>query len=106
MRELALALPGAEERTSFGTPAFFVRGRLFARIREDLETVAVKMEFEEREQRLAEEPGVFRLTDHYLKYPMVLVLVDVVARERLSEILAAAHAMESAKKPVRQRRAG
>ena len=106
VRELALALPGVEERTSFGTPAFFVRGRLFARIREDLETVAVKMEFEERERRLAAEPDVFRLTDHYLKYPMVLVMLDSADRGQLGQILEAAHAMESAKKPVRTRRAG
>lgn len=29
-RKMALALPGAEERMSYGVPAFYVRGKMFA----------------------------------------------------------------------------
>lgn len=35
VRRLALALPGVEEGVSYGTPAFRVRGKLLARLRED-----------------------------------------------------------------------
>jgi hypothetical protein len=34
VRELALALPQAKEKSSYGTPGFRVRDKLFARIRE------------------------------------------------------------------------
>ncbi len=39
VRRLALALPAAEESTSYGTPAFKVGGKLFARLREDHDLV-------------------------------------------------------------------
>jgi hypothetical protein len=29
-RKMALALPGTEEKTSYGVPAFYVRGKMFA----------------------------------------------------------------------------
>lgn len=35
IRDLALQLPGAEERTSHGQPTFFVEGRQFAQFRRD-----------------------------------------------------------------------
>ena len=41
--ELARRLPEVEEGTSYGTPALRVRGKFFARLREDGETLVVKM---------------------------------------------------------------
>ncbi len=35
VRHLALALPGVEEGTSYGTPAFRGRGRFLARLHDD-----------------------------------------------------------------------
>ena len=35
LRVVCLRLPGAEERLSHGTPAFFVRGRMFAQLWND-----------------------------------------------------------------------
>ena len=35
VRRLAMALPEVTERTSYGTPAFYVAGRIFARLHED-----------------------------------------------------------------------
>ena len=35
VRKIALALDHVEESTSYGTPAFKVRGKLVARLRED-----------------------------------------------------------------------
>src|SRR5437762_221978 len=39
VRDLALALPGVEESTSYRTPAMKVRGKLIARLKEDAETI-------------------------------------------------------------------
>ncbi|HEX5478690.1 MAG TPA: hypothetical protein VFY79_03110 [Dehalococcoidia bacterium] len=35
VRKIMLALPGVTEGTSFGTPAFKVRGKFLSRLRED-----------------------------------------------------------------------
>ena len=42
VRKLALALPGVEEGTSYGTPALKVRGKLFVRLKEDGETIVLR----------------------------------------------------------------
>jgi hypothetical protein len=70
---LAAELPEVEESTSYGTPAFKVRGKLIARLKEDNETLAVRVAWEERERLLAVQPEVFFLTEHYREHPWVLV---------------------------------
>ena len=42
VRSLALALPGVEEGSCHGTPAFYVRRKLMLRLWEDGETLVVK----------------------------------------------------------------
>ncbi|MDB4948665.1 MAG: hypothetical protein JWM27_1314 [Gemmatimonadetes bacterium] len=42
VRGMALALPGVEEGTSYGTPALRVRGRFFLRLKEDGGTRVLK----------------------------------------------------------------
>ena len=74
----ALALPGVEEGTSYSTPALHVRKKLLARLREDGDTVAVRVELPDRDVLLEADPRAFFVTEHYLAYPFILVrLVDV-----------------------------
>ena len=40
-RTFALALPGVEQRLCHGTPAFYVRNKLFCRLQEDGERVSL-----------------------------------------------------------------
>lgn len=87
VRRIALGLPEAEEGSSYGTPAWKVRGKLFARLREDGETLAVFCDFMEREAMLAEDPRSFLLTDHYRDYPMVLVRLAAVDPAELGEVI-------------------
>ena len=87
LRELALALPGAEEGTSYGTPAFRVRGKLFARLHQDGEAVVVRIDFDERRLRMESEPQTFFITDHYLRYPMMLVRLARVYDDDLEVLL-------------------
>jgi Uncharacterized protein conserved in bacteria len=87
VRKLALALPGAEESTSYGTPAFKVRGRLFARLHQDGESLVVRIDRRERVMRMQADPATYFITDHYLNYPWILVRLASVARDDLGELL-------------------
>jgi hypothetical protein len=48
-KALGLELPDTVEGTSYGTPALKVRDKMFARLREDGETLVVWTDFLERE---------------------------------------------------------
>jgi hypothetical protein len=87
VRALAFALPETEEGLSYGTPAFRVKGKLFARLRDDEELLVVKVGFGEREALMAEDPVTFSITPHYQNAPMVLVRLATVDPEHLRELL-------------------
>jgi hypothetical protein len=87
VRKLALALQNVEESTSYGTPAFKVGGKLLARLKEDGVSLVVATTFEEREEMLAEDPETYYITDHYLKYPWVLVRLLRVSPDALRDLL-------------------
>ncbi len=90
VRKIALAIDGVEESTSYGTPAFKIRGKLIARIWEDLETLVVRTTFEEREELMVSDPERYFITDHYLKYPWVLVRLPKADPAALRDLLGAA----------------
>lgn len=86
-RRIALALPGVEEATSYGTPAFKIRGKGLTRLREDGETLVVPTDFAEREMLMAAEPETYFITDHYRDYPYVLVRLARVDSDDLQRLL-------------------
>ena len=92
-REIARMLPGVEESTSYGTPALKVKGRLFARLKEDGETLVVKVALEARDALVAARPGVFFVTAHYRAYPFMLVRLATVKRAELAQLLEDAWSM-------------
>lgn len=73
VRTLASRLPEVDESTSYGTPALKVRNKLMARLKEDGETLVVRVAWEERERLLATCPEVFFLTEHYRTHSWVLM---------------------------------
>ena len=85
VRRLSLALPGVQEGTSYGTPAWKVRGKLFARLHQNGEDLVVKVDFDERDFLMKADPKVFHITDHYTNYEMVLVRLDTVTAPQLRE---------------------
>ncbi|MGH2775006.1 MAG: MmcQ/YjbR family DNA-binding protein [Actinomycetota bacterium] len=87
IREVALELPETEETTSYGTPAFKVRRKLFARLREEGDVLVVKVERDERAALIESEPEVYFFTPHYENYGFVLVRLAAVERDELREIL-------------------
>ena len=85
--EIARELPGSEEGTSYGTPAFRVRKKLFARQKEDPDLLVVRCELGVRELLMEAKPDVFVLTDHYRDHPFVLVRLSRVHRRDLEQAL-------------------
>jgi hypothetical protein len=86
-RQLALGLPGVEETTSYGTPAFKVKGKLILRFHQDGESLVVPMDIDAREALMAEQPETFYITDHYLNYPYILVRLATVRHDQLPDLL-------------------
>jgi hypothetical protein len=87
VRQIAQTLPGAEESTSYGTPAFKVKGKLFARRHQDGESLVVGVDFEKREEMMSAAPEKFYITDHYLNYPWMLVRLSRVRPDELRDLL-------------------
>jgi hypothetical protein len=87
VRRLAHALPGVEESTSYGTPAFKVRGKLFVRLHQDGESLVISVDFPERAVLMGEQPETFYITDHYLNYQWVLVRLQSVRADQLPDLL-------------------
>src|ERR1700683_4787590 len=99
VRKIALALEKVEESTSYGTPAFKIGGKLMASVREDGESLVVGTTFEEREEMMAADPETYYITDHYLKYPWVLVRLSRVAPDAMRDLLGRAWRLAAASKP-------
>lgn len=88
VRRLATALPQASERTSYATPAFYVAGKIFARLHEDKGVlVCWRDSLEDRDALIAADPDKFFTTDHYRGHPSVLIRLEHVAPEELHELL-------------------
>ena len=105
VRQISLLLDHVEEGTSYGTAAFKVRGALFVRLHQDLEsTIVVRTDFEQREELLAADPETYYITDHYLNYPWVLVRLSRVHPDGLRDLLRMAHRLAAASKRGSSRR--
>lgn len=100
---MALRLPGVTRGTSYGTPALHVRKRFLARLKEDGETMAVKMDFADRDVLLEAEPAVFYLTDHYRPYPAVLVRLNKAPAGLVRQVLEQAWRFQTAQEAARRR---
>lgn len=85
--ELALAYPGVEPGMAYGTRALRVRGKFMARLKEDGETLVLKVSEPEREFRMALDPETFFITEHYRNYDAVLVRLERIAYEDLSDVV-------------------
>ena len=87
IQEIARALPGAVEGTSYGTPAFHVRKKLFVRLHQSGESIVIMIDLAEREALMELDPETCFITDHYLNYPAMLVRLATVRRKALRELI-------------------
>lgn len=100
VRRLGLELPGAEESTSYGTPALKVKGKLFVRLHQDLDKIVLPMPFDRREEMMAADPETYFITEHYREYPYILVSLARVQLAALPDLLNLAYRTAlSTKKP-------
>jgi hypothetical protein len=85
--KLALKRPGVEAGTSYGTPALRVCKKFLARLKEDGESMAIRVDLADRDVLLEMDPEAFYLTDHYKPYPAMLVRLKQVRPDLLEQIL-------------------
>jgi len=102
--KVALALPGTEASTSYGTPAVKVRGKILSRWRTEAEgALAIRCDFLDRQIFLQAQPEVFFLTEHYLNYPMILMRIEKVSRDVLMDVAERAWRLVAPDRLVKQR---
>jgi len=100
VRKYILALPGVEEYTCYGTPAFRVNKKLLARLREDGGTLVVRNE--EREVWMKKDPSVYFITEHYRNYPTLLINLAKVKNNELKILLETAWRSRANKKQLKE----
>jgi hypothetical protein len=98
VRKMALALDNVQEGTSYGTPAFKVGGKLFARLHQDSESLVIAMDINQRDDLIALDPDVYYITDHYIDYEWMLVRLSRVKPDILRELLRIAWTARAPKK--------
>lgn len=85
---MALAYPEVTERSCYGTPAFYVSGRIFARIHDEPGVLVLwRADLGEREALLQGEPDKFFTTDHYRGHASVLARLARLRTAELRELL-------------------
>ena len=98
VRKMMLALPGVQEGTSFGTPAFKVRGKFMSRLREADVLVLKPVDDIEQQFLMSTAPEAFFLTDHYRGFTAILVRLAAVDRAQLQDLIAQAWSRLAGKK--------
>ncbi len=104
IRSIALHLPGAEERASYGgRPSWRTKTRMFAWIRDDPEALVVWVDSEEEKRALIEsEPEKFFTTPHYDGYPIALVRLEALDRQEAEELVVESWRLRAPRSLVKQ----
>src|SRR5258705_8599351 len=91
VRAIAAKLGDTEEGTTFGFPAFKVRGKTFAWFPKKKEvepgSLGARMSILERDYLVAKEPAIYYVTPHYRDYTSVLARVDLLTDQGLRDLL-------------------
>lgn len=108
VREIGLELPGVETGSTFGWPCLKANGKLFAwmPVKKLVEpgTLALRIDFDQRDALLEEAPDTYYLTDHYRNYPAVLVRLNRLGLSALSDLLRTSHRFVTTKPRGKQTR--
>ena len=91
VRAITASMDDTEEGTTYGFPAFKVRGKTFAWFPKKKEvepgSLGVRMSIFERDHRILNNPKVFYVTPHYRDYTSVLARVELMSSALLREVL-------------------
>ncbi len=85
--KMALALPGVEARSSYGTPGLYVAKKFMARLREPDVMVLRPVEDHEQQFLMGTQPEVFFLTEHYRGYPTILIRLSKVDPREMRDLI-------------------
>jgi hypothetical protein len=86
-RELALALPEAQEQPHVDRPSFRVRGKIFAVLRAAEGRAVLKLPLDERAALVAEQPEVFEAVKGWSAQGWTFVWLEAVDPAELRELL-------------------
>ena len=101
VRRLALELPEAEERETWGTPTFRVRNKIFAMFAEDGSEVWIKSTNDEQRALAAMDPDTFFHPPYVGPSGWVGVRFRTADRDELGELLVEAWRMTAPKRLVK-----
>jgi hypothetical protein len=95
VRKIGLQFPDVEESTTYGKPSLKVHGKMFVCMAShksaEPDSLALRVDFEERAELLAVDPETYYITDHYKEYPAVLVRLPRVMPGVLHDLLCMAY---------------
>jgi hypothetical protein len=101
VESIGRALPDVEVTTAWGQPALKVRGKMFVCIAShksaETNTLAVMMDFADRDALIEDDPDTYYLKEHYLSYPCVLVRLSRIRADSLRDLVTGAHRFVSAR---------
>ena len=94
VRKAAAHLPGVEVSESGWGRAIKVNGKMIAceasNKSAEPKSLVVRIDIDQREALIAEAPAVYYVTEHYVKYPSVVVRLPRVKPAALKDLLQAA----------------
>ena len=102
IREIAHALPGVVDGTSYGTPALKVGGKLIARVHQSMNCMVLRSNLLDREILMQSAPDAFFITDHYRDYPWILVRLAVVEKSALPDLIERAWRLVASKTLIKK----
>jgi hypothetical protein len=101
LRTIALALPEAQERETWGSATFRVREKIFVIMAADGTSASVKATKDEQSALLAEDPETFTFPAYVGRHGWVGVDVGRVGEEHLRELVTEAWRLTAPKRVVR-----
>jgi hypothetical protein len=102
-RKIMLAIPGTDERLWFNRPSVFIHDRFLSKVHEKEEAAVLQVgAMEMRDMMLEAEPRLFYITDHYRKFPFVLIRLSALTPKVLKEILVGRAAQLAQMKPIKR----
>jgi hypothetical protein len=104
-RKMMLSIQGTDERLWFNQPSVFIHDRFLAKTHHKEDAVTLQVgSIEMRDMMLEAEPELFYITDHYRKFPFVLVRLSALTKPMLKEMLVG-RAAQLAAMPIKKARA-
>jgi hypothetical protein len=100
-RELALSLPEAVEKETWGIPTFRVRDKMFAIAASDLSRCSVKSTLDEQRALTHMDPATFSVAKFVGKYGWIGIELGQVDPDELRELTIEAWRMTAPKRLVR-----